>query len=491
MGLMDIPGIGPYLAARRATMDEDAQRMGVLSNIVGVQGALQQQAYMNELKPLEIAQRNLALQNARQGLELRRGILGGMGGTGPQPGAQDAMNAVAAGGGQAGPTVEAASRIPQGALSMGGSGALNVSGLPPMVQAALLSGDAGLEKWAGAQSKFFEPRTVAEGGGVWIPGQGFVGVRPKVGEGLQATGYGPTGELLGVQGIPGYNEAQAGIVRAQEGARAGLDLVSVPVMDSSGRSTGTRQMSRLDAIRMLQVGQPAPAAPASATPTPAGFPRVSPEEQASRDAQARRLIAAEDQPGGGGLIPSPVVLGAPSEAQQAAERERAVAGAKREGEAPQAGLQAGSQLDMFDRLTSMANQVLKAPGLDRAVGLYGAIPNVPGGKGADAESLIDSLRAQVSAMKLQAMRDASKTGGAVGNVTEKEWPRLESMIAALNPKASPELFRQQVGDLIKEITVSKTRIQDAYTQEFGKTPGAVAPRSRQEILNHYLNPNGR
>lgn len=46
---------------------------------------------------------------------------------------------------------------------------------------------------------------------------------------------------------------------------------------------------------------------------------------------------------------------------------------------------------------------------------------------------VDVLKAQAQAGNLQAMRDASKTGGALGNVTEKELKLLSDKSGALNP----------------------------------------------------------
>jgi len=45
---------------------------------------------------------------------------------------------------------------------------------------------------------------------------------------------------------------------------------------------------------------------------------------------------------------------------------------------------------------------------------------------------------------LQAMRDSSPTGGALGQVTELELKLLQSSLAALDQGMSPERFREQL-----------------------------------------------
>ena len=99
----------------------------------------------------------------------------------------------------------------------------------------------------------------------------------------------------------------------------------------------------------------------------------------------------------------------------------------------------------------------------------GQIYSIPGGDAAQAQALVDSLKAQVSGIKLQAMRNASKTGGAVGNVTEKEWPRLENMITALDPvKMGKETFQKKLDELVGEMAKMKKSLNDAFANEYGQ-----------------------
>jgi hypothetical protein len=110
-------------------------------------------------------------------------------------------------------------------------------------------------------------------------------------------------------------------------------------------------------------------------------------------------------------------------------------------------------------------------GLDYALGLSSYWMPATGGSAANADAIIQSLKSQLSTQAMQEMRDASKTGGAVGNVTEKEWPRLESLIGTLNQRQTPEQFIKQLNIVRSEARKIKARSSDRFASEYG------APRS--------------
>jgi hypothetical protein len=121
----------------------------------------------------------------------------------------------------------------------------------------------------------------------------------------------------------------------------------------------------------------------------------------------------------------------------------------------------------LDRLSSAASAVLQAPGLDSITGLAGAFPNIPGGDAANAKALFDTLKSQIGFSVLSAMRAASKTGGALGAVSDKENEMLQNNLAALSTSQSPEQMRQSLQNILSYVNGSKKRIQDAYTSTYG------------------------
>ena len=62
----------------------------------------------------------------------------------------------------------------------------------------------------------------------------------------------------------------------------------------------------------------------------------------------------------------------------------------------------------------------------------------------DFAAQVDSLKANIFTGELTAMREASKTGGAVGNVSDKEGDRLAAVLGALDTGQSPEQFAENL-----------------------------------------------
>lgn len=76
--------------------------------------------------------------------------------------------------------------------------------------------------------------------------------------------------------------------------------------------------------------------------------------------------------------------------------------------------------------------------------LYGFTSIVPSTDAMNLADKIQTLEANVAFDKLQAMRNASQTGGALGQVSNLEIGLLKSSIASLNPQVGEEPFKQQL-----------------------------------------------
>ena len=84
-----------------------------------------------------------------------------------------------------------------------------------------------------------------------------------------------------------------------------------------------------------------------------------------------------------------------------------------------------------------------------------------------ARRLQDTVIKQSAVNALQAMRDASKTGGAIGQVTEKEWPILEQSLAALGAAQSKADYQKALTNLQTQLQSSAARIRQAYESTYG------------------------
>lgn len=129
----------------------------------------------------------------------------------------------------------------------------------------------------------------------------------------------------------------------------------------------------------------------------------------------------------------------------------------------------------LNRMATSANELLNHPGLPSITGMRGAIPNIPGTQAADAQAKLENLKSQVGFSVLQAMRDASKTGGALGNVSDAEGKRLEANLAALQNAQSLEQFKTELGKILTFTSEAKDRLRSAYNLKHGDRPTGGAP----------------
>lgn len=129
----------------------------------------------------------------------------------------------------------------------------------------------------------------------------------------------------------------------------------------------------------------------------------------------------------------------------------------------------------FDRLATAANEVKNHPGLGGITGLRGAIPNIPGSAAANAQAKLDTLKAQVGFGVLQELRNASKTGGALGQVTEKEHVLLQNALAALANAQDTRQMQESLQKIIDYTAEAKERLRGAYNMKHGERGGAPAP----------------
>jgi len=119
----------------------------------------------------------------------------------------------------------------------------------------------------------------------------------------------------------------------------------------------------------------------------------------------------------------------------------------------------------LDRLAVAANAVKEHPGLKRVTGLMGAIPNIPGSAAANAEAQLHTLKAQTGFAVLQDMRNASKTGGALGQITERELAFLQNALAALDKAQSTEEMQKSLQQIISFAGESKGRLRNAFNMK--------------------------
>jgi hypothetical protein len=128
------------------------------------------------------------------------------------------------------------------------------------------------------------------------------------------------------------------------------------------------------------------------------------------------------------------------------------------------------------------------PGLDSVTGF--AAGRAPGltDAGRAAVAKYDKVVAKGGFQALQDMRDMSKTGGALGNVSDKENQQLKASFAAIDRKQNAKDVRAAIDDLITELKGGVGRLQDAYDLTYEYRTGRNAPAAAPNIdplLNKY------
>jgi hypothetical protein len=155
---------------------------------------------------------------------------------------------------------------------------------------------------------------------------------------------------------------------------------------------------------------------------------------------------------------------------------------KREAAFPQATLSVKSYESKTDSFIKELEALRDDPGLDQITGpVYGRTPSVSR-EGSRAQAAYNKIFAKGGFQALQDLRESSKTGGALGNVSNQEGERLErSVVGGLDRTQNTEDVKQGINDLINDIKTSKTRIRDAYdmTYEYRSQRGQAAPAATQ------------
>lgn len=119
-----------------------------------------------------------------------------------------------------------------------------------------------------------------------------------------------------------------------------------------------------------------------------------------------------------------------------------------------------SAIGKIDYILSPENK----SGFDANFGGYNAyVAGRLPGKATDIRKNIDSLKSDLKAAGLELMR----SGGSIGQITEREWPIIEGMIGALSPEMSEDEARLQFGKIKTYMDRIRTNAREAYDTEWG------------------------
>ena len=141
----------------------------------------------------------------------------------------------------------------------------------------------------------------------------------------------------------------------------------------------------------------------------------------------------------------------------------------------------------YDETIARAKRLLSNPSLDNIIGnVQGNVPETAlsllSQDAANALSDYNELLAVAGFQELQAMRDASPTGGALGQVSDSENRLLQQSAFASSRTQDEAKFKESLRTYIKRLEESKARVEGAYDRTFGSRfvpqrggPAAAAP----------------
>ena len=103
-------------------------------------------------------------------------------------------------------------------------------------------------------------------------------------------------------------------------------------------------------------------------------------------------------------------------------------------------------------------------------GAVGSIArNIPGTGGYDLNKTIDAIRANVGFGELQAMREASPTGGALGQVAVQELNMLQSVLGSLDTAQSQDQLLRSLYSIEKHYNNWKRAVQQDGQEDAGQS----------------------
>ena len=191
-----------------------------------------------------------------------------------------------------------------------------------------------------------------------------------------------------------------------------------------------------------------------------------------------------------GLDARRVGISAAAEARKAEQGETPLSNKeiqKREAVRPQA----TSAIKGFEAKSESFINDLKAlrdhPGLSQITGLIAGRAPAFTKEGRAAQALYDKILAKGGFEALQQMREASKTGGALGNVSNQEGKQLQASFAAIDRKQDAEDVRKALDTAISDVEGARVRMREAYndTYSYREQPAApaapAAPKPKSDI----------
>lgn len=133
-------------------------------------------------------------------------------------------------------------------------------------------------------------------------------------------------------------------------------------------------------------------------------------------------------------------------------------------------------LNTTRNIRNAARRLLDNPNFKEAFGADGVLKSyIPNTEAASAAAELETLKNQLFLQGITEMRNASQTGAAVGNVTEKEGGRFENLKASLQQKKKFSDIVSELERLDKEMDTTEKRVSNSYNRTYRPAEFIIEP----------------
>jgi hypothetical protein len=153
---------------------------------------------------------------------------------------------------------------------------------------------------------------------------------------------------------------------------------------------------------------------------------------------------------------------------------------------PKESARAAGAIQKADTVIRKVDEAMSQVGFS-STGLTGTVLGmVPGTKAYDLDKTVDTIKANLGFSELQAMREASPTGGALGQVAIQELAMLQSTVASLDKGQSEENLKRALAQVRQHFQNWKNAVQQA--QQATPAAAPAAPQETQGPKRRVYNP---
>lgn len=121
----------------------------------------------------------------------------------------------------------------------------------------------------------------------------------------------------------------------------------------------------------------------------------------------------------------------------------------------------------LERLGPLIDRIIPRVTRTGGAGIGSILSAIPESDARALKADIDTLKANIGFNELNALRQQSPTGGALGQVSERELHFLQNVITSLDTGLAPDVLKANLARAKTDIQGSVQRLRDAYERDFG------------------------